>query len=206
MSNKEVKTRGEAVKGQIPMIGVLGVVGVFFIMALFVGLWVMGTYNSMVSASQGVDGQWGNVNSVYQRRADLIPNLVESVKGYMTYEGKTLTAVTEARSAWAKAGTVEDKIQAGTAMDSAISRLLVTMEAYPQLKASESMNKLMDELAGTENRISVERMRYNDVVKSYNTMIKYFPGSVIANMGGFREKPYFEAQAGAENAPTVKFD
>lgn len=204
----EVEQGGEEVKGQTngALMGVLGVLGILFIAVLFVGLWAMGMYNSMVTASAGVDAQFANVDSVYQRRADLIPNLVESVKGYMAYEGKTLTAVTEARSAWAKAGTVDEKIAAGTSMDSAISRLLVTMEAYPQLKASESTNKLMDELAGTENRISVERMRYNEVVKSYNTMIKYFPGSVIANMGGFREKPYFEAQAGSENAPKVKFD
>lgn len=207
---KKVKSEelgGEEVKGQGgEAIIMLGFVGVIFLAVLFVGMWALGLYNSMVTASANVDGQFANVDSVYQRRADLIPNLVESVKGYMAYEGKTLTAVTEARSAWAKAGTVDEKIAAGTGMDSAISRLLVTMEAYPQLKASESTNKLMDELAGTENRISVERMRYNEIVKSYNMMIKYLPGSIIANMGGFREKPYFEAQAGSENAPKVKFD
>ena len=191
-------------KGQMEIL--LGVVGVGILVVLFAGLWIMGTYNSLVSASQGVDEQWANVNSVYQRRADLIPNLVSTVKGYMKYEGSTLTAVTEARSAWAKAGTVDEKIAAGSTMDSAISRLLVTMENYPQLKANEGTNKLMDELAGTENRISVERMRYNELVKGYNMQTKYFPGSIIANMFGFREKPFFQAAAGSENAPKVSFD
>lgn len=202
-----VKKKIEAKEGQRGQMEILlGGIGVFILIVLFAGLWVMGTYNSLVGASQNVDGQWANVNSVYQRRADLIPNLVSSVKGYMKYEGATLTAVTEARSAWAKAGTVDEKIAAGSTMDSAISRLLVTMEAYPQLKANEGTNKLMDELAGTENRISVERMRYNDLVKGYNVQTKMFPSNIIAGMFGFKEKTFFQAAEGSDKAPKVSFD
>ena len=175
------------------------------VFAVLVGGWAMLAYNGLVGASQGVDAQWANVNTVYQRRADLIPNLVSSVKGYMGYESGLLENITALRSQWQNAATTADKIAAGSAMDSAISRLLVVAENYPDLKASESTNKLMDELAGSENRISVERMRYNDAVKAYTLQTKYFPGSIIANMFGFKEKPYFEASAGAENAPQVKF-
>ena len=171
-----------------------------------VGLWAMATYNGLVSQSQAVDSQWANVESSYQRRADLIPNLVSTVKGYMKYESGLLENITALRSQWGAAKTTEDKIASGSAMDSAISRLLVVAENYPELKASESTSRLMDELAGTENRISVERMRYNDAAKGYNTAIKMFPGSFIANMFGFKEKPYFQAQAGAETAPKVNLE
>ena len=175
------------------------------VFAVLVGGWVMLTYNGIIGASQAVDAQWGNVNTVYQRRADLIPNLVSTVKGYMTYEGGLLTNITALRSQWQNAQTTDQKIAAGSAMDSAISRLLVVSENYPQLKADEQSNMLMDELAGTENRISVERMRYNDALKEYNMKVMYFPGSIIANMFGYTVKPYFEATAGAETAPVVKF-
>lgn len=175
------------------------------VFAVLIGGWAMLAYNGIVGASQGVDSQWGNVNTVYQRRADLIPNLVSSVKGYMTYEGGLLANITALRSQWQNAKTTEDKIAAGSGMDSAISRLLMVTENYPNLKADASVSKLMDELAGSENRISVERMRYNDAVKEYNMKVLYFPGSIIANMFGFHQKPYFQAAAGAENVPQVKF-
>lgn len=173
------------------------------VLAVLVGGWVMATYNGLVGASQGVDAQWANVNTVYQRRADLIPNLVASVNKYMKYESGLLENITALRSQWQNAATTSDKIAAGSAMDSAISRLLVVAENYPELKADESTNKLMDELAGSENRISVERMRYNDAVKEYNLKTMYFPGSIVANMFGFKEKAYFQAAAGSENAPKV---
>lgn len=171
-----------------------------------VGLWAMATYNGLVGQAQAVDSQWANVESSYQRRADLIPNLVSTVKGYMKYESGLLENITALRSQWGAAKTTEDKIAAGSAMDSAISRLLVVAENYPELKASDSTNRLMDELAGSENRISVERMRYNDAARGYNTAIKMFPASFIANMFGFKEKPYFQAQAGADAAPKVNLE
>ena len=185
-------------KMEYVLIGVVALVVIF-------GGWALMTYNGIISASQGVDAQWGNVNAVYQRRADLIPNLVSSVKGYMTYEGGLLENITALRSQWESAQTTDQKIAAGSAMDSAISRLLVVSENYPDLKASPLVANLMDELSGSENRISVERMRYNTAVQAYNLQIMYFPGSIIANMFGFHLKPYFQASAGAENAPQVNF-
>lgn len=184
---------------------IIGAILGIIVLAGLVGLWAMGTYNGLVSKGQAVDAQWANVQTSYQRRADLIPNLVSTVKGYMTYEAGLLENITALRSQWGSAKTTEDKIAAGTAMDSAISRLLLVYENYPELKANQNVAQLMDELAGSENRISVERMRYNSAAKEYNTAMKLFPASVVANFAGFKEKPYFEAQAGAENAPKVEF-
>jgi len=173
-------------------------------------------YNRMVSLEEGVNSAWGQVENVYQRRMDLIPNLVETVKGYAAQEQDTLTEVTEAR---ARAGGVmnvdEDLLnnpeafarfqQAQNSLGSALQRLLVVTENYPDLKSNQNFLALQDQLEGTENRIAVERMRYNEAVRDYNTLIRRFPQMFIARITGFEEKSYFESSAGAETAPTVEF-
>lgn len=194
-------------KGTIALIAVLG-----FIVILF--LWGMGQYNGMVTAEETVTKQWANVESQYQRRSDLIPNLVSTVKGYAKHEQGTLTAVVEARAKATQ--TVVDpskltpesikKYQAAqTEVGSALNRLLVTVEKYPDLKANQNFLELQAQLEGTENRISVERQRFNDSAQKFNVMIRRFPKNIIAGMFGFEKKAYFEAEAGAEKAPEVKF-
>jgi len=188
----------------------LSIAGLFVI----IFLWGNGRYNSMVTSDEEVSQSWADVQSQYQRRADLIPNLVETVKGYATHESKTLTDVVEAR-AKATQVTVDPtnitpeklaEYQAAQAqVGSAIGRLLVSVEAYPDLKANQNFKELQVQLEGTENRISVARDRYNAAVKGYNVMIRRFPANIIANMAGFDKKEKFEAKAGAENAPQVKF-
>lgn len=181
---------------------------------LFVGCGT-GIYNGFVTKEQAVESQWGNVNTAYQRRADLIPNLVSTVKGAANFEQKTLTDVIEARS---KASSIQidpknldeeglKRFQgAQDGISSALSRLLVVTENYPQLQAVQGFRDLTAQLEGTENRISVERRKFNEVAQDYNTAIKKFPGVIVANFTGFKEKPYFKADAGAENAPKVNFD
>lgn len=176
-----------------------------------------GNFNAMVSMDEEVKGQWGQVQNVYQRRFDLIPNLVATVKGYASHESDVLMGVTEARSRAGGVMNVSDEVlndpeafkrfqQAQGELGSALQRLLVVTENYPDLKANQNFLALQDQLEGTENRITVERKRYNDVVKSYNVFIKQFPRSIIANMNGFREKPYFSADESAQSAPTVSFE
>jgi LemA protein len=177
--------------------------GAFIVVVLVV--WFIGTYNSLVAASQDVNAQWSQVENQYQRRADLIPNLVATVQGYAKHESSTFEEVTAARSQWAGAKTQDDKMKAATQMDSALSRLMVVVEAYPDLKASTSFTTLQAQLEGTENRISTERMRYNDAVRDYNVKIKGIPTSIVADIYGYKDKPFFEAVKGAENAPKVNF-
>ena len=173
-------------------------------------------YNRMVTLDEGVNAAWAQVENVYQRRMDLIPNLVETVKGYAAHEQETLTALTEARS---RAGGVmnidEDLLndpeafarfqQAQDSLGSALQRLLMVTENYPDLKANQNFLALQDQLEGTENRIAVERKRFNEAVRAYNTTIRRFPQSIIANITGFDKKQYFESADGAEVAPEVKF-
>ena len=166
-------------------------------------LWLWGTYNDLITKDQKVEAQWANVESQYQRRMDLIPNLVSSVQGYLRYERELLTQITELRSRWLSSSNQADKIQYGTALDSAIGRLLVVVENYPDLKGNTAVTQLMDELAGTENRIAVERQRYNDAVRDYNTAIRRFPANIVASSFGFEKKLYFAADQGAEEAPKV---
>ena len=183
------------------------------------GFWVAGTYNNLVRLSQAVDAQWAQVENVYQRRADLIPNLVATVKGAANFEKSTYIAVAEAR---AKVGQVTQTIPQNVTSDpqnfakfeaaqnglsSALARLLAVVENYPDLKASENFLTLQSQLEGTENRIAVERMRYNDVARQYNTTLQSFPTVFIAGFfgGKFPPKEYFKAQPGAETAPVVKF-
>lgn len=177
-------------------------------------LWAIRINNSMVAMEEGVNTAWSNVENVYQRRADLIPNLVNTVKGYAQHETATLEQVVNAR---AKATSVtinpenmtQEQMQefqnAQNAVGSALGRLIAVSEAYPDLKANQNFLELQAQLEGTENRISVERRNFNEAAKSYNTYIRKFPQSIIAGMRGFEKKPYFEAQEGSDKAPQVQF-
>jgi len=166
-------------------------------------VWFIGTYNSLVVLNQAVNNQWAQVQTQYQRRIDLIPNLVNTAKGYMQFEKSLLEQITSLRSQWMGAATVDDKVRFGNSLDTALGRLLAVFENYPNLKSDTAVANLMDELAGTENRIAVERMRFNDRVRDYNTAIKLFPTNAIAGMFGFKERPYFQAQPGSEIVPKV---
>ncbi len=164
-----------------------------------------GNYNTFVRLDQAVKSAWAQVENQLQRRYDLIPNLVETVKGYAKHEREVLTEVTNARAKVGGAGTVPDKIAANNELSGALSRLLLVVERYPDLKANQNFLHLQDELAGTENRIAVERMRYNEAVKVYNQTIKSFPANLLAGMFGFREAAFFDAPKEAKTAPKVQF-
>lgn len=177
---------------------------ILVVVALF-SLYAWGLYNKMVTANENVDNQWAQVETQYQRRFDLIPNLVESVKGIMNQEQEVFGQLAEARTRYSGASSVNEKAEAATEVESALSRLLVIMENYPELKSAENVQTLMVQLEGTENRISVERKRYNDSAKEFNVMVKRFPANMFASMFGFGEKDYFESAEGAETAPAVQF-
>ena len=164
------------------------------------------TYNGIITKHETITAKWAQVENKLQRRNDLIPNLVNSVKGYAAHEKTVLENVTKARSQWAAAGNIDQKIGAASAMDSALARLMVVVENYPTLKADQTFMKLMDELSGTENRIAVERMRYNDAVMAYNVAVRRVPGNIVAAIFGYKPATaYFKAQEGAEKVPEVKF-
>lgn len=177
------------------------VLGVIAILAI----WVGAKYNSFVRQNEAVDAQWAQVESQYQRRFDLIPNLVSSVQGIMKQEQKVFGDIADARTRYSGAQTTDQKAAAATQVESALGRLLVVMENYPQLKSAENVQSLMAELSGTENRIATERMRYNDMVRDYNVAVKSFPSSLIAGQFGFHAREMFQAQSGAEQAPKVNF-
>jgi LemA protein len=188
----------------------LGIVG--FILLLI--MWGVGIYNKMVGFEEPISGQWGNVESAYQRRADLIPNLVSTVKGYADFEQETLTAVIEARSKATQVTVDPTNIspeelaafqQAQAGVGSALGRLLAVVESYPDLKANQNFMELQTELSRTENRINVERNRFNEVVQGYNTYIRKFPAAMLAGIFGFETKGYFKADEGSEKAPKVEF-
>lgn len=176
------------------------------VICLAIGGYLGMTYNSMMSAQESVNGQFANIESKLQRRYDLIPNLVNAVKGSMKQEEKIFLEIANARAKLAGATTTNDKVAASNEVESAVSRLLMVVENYPELKSNSNVTNLMDELAGTENRISVERDRYNESVKGYNKKIKRFPSNIVANLFGFEGKAYFEAVKGAEIAPTVDLE
>lgn len=189
-------------KGNIVLISILAVL----VIAL---LWGVSTNNSLVTLHEEVDLKAGQIQTTLQRRSDLIPNLVATVKGYATHEETVFTDIADARSKLSGAissGDMEAIKEANDGLSSALSRLLVIQEAYPELKADAQFTALMDELAGTENRINVARQDYNDTVAIYNKRIKVFPASIIANMNGFTAEKYFEADAGAKDAPVVSFE
>lgn len=180
--------------------------GALVLVILIIAGSFFGTYNSLVTKSQAIDGQWAQVETQYQRRFDLIPNLVNSVKGVMTQEQTVFNQLAEARTKYAGAATPDAKAAAGGEVEAAFGRLLVIMENYPQLRSVEAVKQLMDELAGTENRISVERGRYNEKVRDFNTAIKTFPTNLIASMFNFSEREYFKSVTGADLVPKVEFN
>jgi LemA protein len=185
----------------------LVLLAVLIVIALICGSWFVGIRNQMAVKKEAVSAEWSQVDVVLQRRADLIPNLVETVKGYASQEQIVYGDIAKARSALIGAQTPADKIAANGQLDSALSRLLVIVENYPQLKSNENFMRLQDELAGTENRIAIERRKYNQVVQDYNTFLVTFPNSLIASMSGFtRNDAYFKTDEGARNAPKVNFD
>ncbi|MFA6519062.1 MAG: LemA family protein [Candidatus Shapirobacteria bacterium] len=169
----------------------------------FLALSLVGSYNGFVTQNQLVDQQWAQVETQYQRRFDLIPNLVKSVEGIMKQEQKIFGDLAAARANYAGATTVDAKSAAASQVESTLGRLLVIMENYPELKSNESVNRLMDELAGTENRIAVERQRFNESVTQYNLSVKRLPGSLIAGMFGFNPRSFFASTAGSDKAPEV---
>ncbi len=189
-------------------------VGLIAVVAILV-LWMVSGYNKMVTEEENVETAWAQVETQYQRRSDLIPNIVNTVKGYANYEGQTLQNVIEARS---KASSIqidpsnmtEEQLanfqQAQGEVSSALSRLLVTVEQYPDLKAGEQFKALIAELEGTENRITVARTTFNTEAQSFNTLIRRFPNNIVADIFGFSKKPYFKAEEGAEKAPSVQFE
>jgi LemA protein len=185
--------------GWIVAIAVIAVIVIIIISGI-------GMYNNLVRADVTVDNQWANVETVYQRRADLIPNLVETVKGAKNFEQSTLLAVTEARNKWSNAKTPEEQVAAANQLEPAIRNFIdVVVEAYPDIKSTQNFIALQDELANTENKIAVERMRYNNAVKDFNTKVRVFPTNVVAGMFGFEKRTFFQAQEGTENAPGVQF-
>jgi len=168
-------------------------------------MYLKGTYNSLVTMDESVKGAWAQVENQLQRRYDLIPNLVETVKGYAAHEKDVFVKVTEARSKVAGATNISEKIDANNQLSSALSRLLVVVERYPELKANTNFIRLQDELAGTENRIAVERRRFNETVKAYNIKIRSFPTNIIAGMFGFEKATFFDVPEERQEAPKVKF-
>ncbi len=196
------------------MVKWLGCLGVLVVVALVVGGMVLGTYNNLVSLSQGVDSQWAQVENQYQRRADLIPNLVQTVQGAANFEKSTLEEVVKARASVGQVnvGNLPNDPaafarfqQAQDALSSALSRLMVVVERYPELKANQNFRDLQAQLEGTENRISVERGRFNDATQAYNTLRRSFPTVIVANFAGFKERPFFKAAEGSDKPPAVKF-
>lgn len=190
------------------------VLAVVAVLLLLVYSSIKGSYNNMVTMQEGVTAQWSQVENVYQRRSDLIPNLVNTVKGYADFEKETLTQVIEARAKATAVNINPDKLDAQSlqnfqnaqsGLSSALSKLMVVVEKYPELKANQGFLDLQAQLEGTENRITVERQKFNQTAQSYNTFIRTFPKNIFAGMFGFEKKAYFEAEKGAEKAPQVKF-
>ncbi len=185
----------------------LGILAVLLVIALLLGSSFVSHRNQMAVKREAVNAAWSQVDVVLQRRADLIPNLVETVKGFAVQEQTVFGEIAKARSALLSANTPADKIAANQRLDSALGRLLVVVENYPQLKSNENFLRLQDELAGTENRIAVERRRYNETVQDYNTYISLFPNNLVASLSGFsRNEAYFKTDEGARQAPKVNFD
>ena len=181
------------------------VIGVIIVIVIGIFMWFKGSYNQMVTRSENVSSQWSNVENQYQRRLDLIPNLVETVKGYASHERGTLEEVTQARTAVMNAPTPEGKMQADGILTGALKNLFAVAEAYPDLKANANFQQLQAELSNTEDKISYMRQSYNDTVMKFNTAIQTFPAVLLAGMMGFKQRDSFDATAGAEVAPKVQF-
>ena len=199
-------------KGQITGLGCLAAI---IIVVVIIGASAFAAYNNLVKQQQAVESAWAQVENVYQRRADLIPNLVATVKGYAAHESQTLEAVTASRAQVGSIRVTPEMLnnpaefqkyqQAQAGLSSALSRLMVVVERYPDLKANQNFLELQSQLEGTENRIAVERKRFNDTAQEYNTTVMQFPGNIFAHMFGFQKKAYFQAAPGSEKAPVVDF-
>jgi len=198
-----MRWRYEMGKGQKTL---LTIIGLLVVLVLIPFLYVKSTYNTLVRMDEQVKAAWAQVENQLQRRYDLIPNYVETVKGYAKHEKEVFIKVTEARSKVAGATSIPDKIRANNELSAALSRLLVVVERYPDLKANQNFIRLQDELAGTENRIAVERRRFNEAVRAYNTKIRSFPTNIIASMFGFKPATFFQVPKEKQEAPKVKFD
>lgn len=208
MNNKNQNKKMKMKRGYVTLIVIVAVVLVLF-------FWIKGMYNSMVRTDETVSQAWAQVENVYQRRADLVPNLVATVKGYAEHESSTLEAVVEARAKATQAtvdpSTLSEEelarfMSAQNELGTAIGRLLVSVERYPDLKANQNFLELQAQLEGTENRITVERQKFNEAARNYNVTIRRFPNNIFAGMFGFEKKGYFEASEGAEQAPVVSFE
>ena len=191
--------RGSRSSSKIIIIAIIAIV----VIAL---VFIVPKYNSLVNGEEQIESSWSQVENQLQRRFDLIPNLVQTAKGYAAHEEEVFTQIAQARTEYGGAATVEEVAQANDDLSSALSRLLVVVENYPQLKSDVQFTRLMDELAGTENRLAVARQDYNEVVRTFNRDVRSFPGNLIAGVFGFETKEYFEAASGAETAPSVNFD
>ena len=186
--------------------GCLIAAAVGFLIFVIPGCIGIGSYNRLVSTQENVETSWAQVENVLQRRYDLIPNLVNTVKGYASHERELLSEITRLRSQWSGAKTPGQKVAAANKMESALGRLMVVVERYPDLKANQNFLALQDELAGTENRIAVERKRYNTAVRAYNVTVRRFPSNMVAGLAGFEKSDrYFEAAEGAQAVPQVQF-
>ncbi|MCX6819330.1 MAG: LemA family protein [Candidatus Aenigmarchaeota archaeon] len=177
--------------------------GIIVIVILILLSWFVGTYNSLIAADQNVKKTWADVETQYQRRIDLIPNLVNSVKGYMTFEQNLLTKITDLRTQWMVTTATEERVKVANELESVLKTIIAVSENYPDLKADKTVTALMDELAGTENRVAVARINYNDAVRSYNNLVKFIPSNIVAGWMGMTEKTMFQATPGAEEAPKV---
>jgi LemA protein len=187
------------------MKALLVIIGIIILAVIFIVLPLKNVYNNLVHLDEGVNNSWAQVENQLQRRYDLIPNLVETVKGYAAHEREVLTEVTRARASVGGAKTPTELMQANNDLSNALARLLVVVERYPDLKADQRFRDLQIELAGTENRIAVERRRYNDTVRTFNQKVRSFPTNMIAGMFGFEKRDYFEAPEAAQEAPKVDF-
>lgn len=188
-----------------PLVLVLLVLGGLLVVALMIGGYVRGTYNDLVLLQEQNRTAWAQVENQLQRRNDLIPNYVETVKGYAKQETTIFTEIANARARLGGAGSIQERMEASNQLSGALSRLLVIVENYPQLRSSENFMRLQDELAGTENRIATERMRYNEVARTYNVRIRQFPANLVASSFNFGAQPLFDAPPEAERAPRVQF-
>lgn len=186
-------------KSSIILISVIAIIAIIVI-------FLVGSYNGLVNKSEAVDTNLSNLDVMLQRRADLIPNLVSTVKGYTSHETEIIDSITDARTKLMNANSVEEKSNANNELTSSLNALMVVVENYPDLKSSQNFIQLSDELSGTENRIAVARKDYNDAVKEYNTKIKRFPTNIVSGMFGYGEKEYFQASEGSEEVPTVDFN
>ncbi len=182
------------------------IIGAIAAVLLLIIFWYIGTYNSLVRLNEDINNKWAQVETQYQRRIDLISNLVSTVKGATNFEKSTLEEITRLRSQWQTQSSVNEKVQTANQLEGALSKLLLVSENYPELKSNQNFLALQDELANTENKISVERKRYNDAITVFNTKIKGFPTNLIAEQLRFSARDYFNSAEGAEKAPTVDFE